>query len=67
MHFSGWNCIPHIFSQAASKNGSEISLYGTGPDKPEKRLATLKKYKKEQQDSFSTITQTEHLDVLLKW
>jgi hypothetical protein len=26
-----------------------------------KRLATLKKYKKEQQDSFSTITQTEHL------
>ena len=26
-----------------------------------------KKYKKEQQDSFSTITQTEHLAVLLKW
>jgi hypothetical protein len=25
-----------------------------------KRLATLKKYKKEQQDSFSIITQTEH-------
>jgi hypothetical protein len=32
-----------------------------------KRLATLKKYKKEQQDSFSIITQTEHLAVLLKW
>jgi hypothetical protein len=29
--------------------------------------ATLKKYKKEQQDSFSIITQTEHLAVLLKW
>jgi hypothetical protein len=26
-----------------------------------KRLATLKKYKKEPHDSFSTITQTEHL------
>jgi hypothetical protein len=32
-----------------------------------KRLATLKKYSKEQQDSFSIITQTEHLTVLLKW
>jgi hypothetical protein len=32
-----------------------------------KRLATLKKCKNEQQDSFSTITQTEHLAVLLKW
>jgi hypothetical protein len=30
-----------------------------------KRLATLKKYKKEPQDSFSTLTQTEHLAVLL--
>jgi hypothetical protein len=32
-----------------------------------KRLATSKKYRKEQQDSFSIITQTEHLAVLLKW
>jgi hypothetical protein len=39
--------------------------YGT--EQTGKRLATLKKYKKEQQDSLSTITQTEHLAVLLKW
>jgi hypothetical protein len=32
-----------------------------------KKIGNLEKVQKEPQDSFSTITQTEHLAVLLKW
>jgi hypothetical protein len=32
-----------------------------------KKIGNLEKVQKEQQDSFSIITQTEHLAVLLKW
>jgi hypothetical protein len=32
-----------------------------------KKIGNLEKVQKEPQDSFSIITQTEHLAVLLKW
>jgi hypothetical protein len=32
-----------------------------------KKIGNFEKVQKEQQDSFSTITQTEHMAVLLKW
>ena len=31
------------------------------------KISNLEKVQKEPQDSFSTLTQTEHLAVLLKW
>ena len=57
--------ISSIYIHGETNNG--VCKLRMGPHNTGKRLATLKKYKKEQQDSFSTITQTEHLAVLLKW